>query len=82
MKWYAVNLLLAVDQFVCAVFGGWCDECISSYLWRLDNEHKPAGKILRPAVDYIALHVFGQAQHCLLSYQAERARAQMPPELR
>lgn len=82
MRWYCINLLVALDQLACSIFGGWCDESMSSYLWRLDNKGKPAGRMIRPAVDYIALKVFGQAQHCLLSYQAERARAQFPPELR
>lgn len=82
MKWYFLNLLVALDQFLCAVFGGWCDESISSYVWRLDNAGKLAGKVLRPAVDTIALRVFGQDAHCLRAYRAERNRAQMPPELR
>ena len=82
MRWYVINLLIAVDQFFCAVFGGWCDESISSYAYRLDNHGKPAGKILRPFVDYVALKVFGQAEHCFKAYQEERVRAQFPPELR
>lgn len=82
MKWYAINLLIALDQLVCAVFGGWCDESISSYAWRLEKQGKWAGNVLRPAVDFVALRVFGQDQHCLKSYQEERIRAQFPPELR
>ena len=82
MRWYVINLLIAFDQFCCAVFGGWCDESISSYVWRLDNKRKPAGLILRPAIDYIALKVFGQTAHCMKAYQEERTRAQFPPELR
>lgn len=30
VKWYLYNLLLAIDQLVNAILGGYCDETISS----------------------------------------------------
>jgi hypothetical protein len=92
VQWYFLCLLIALDQFLCAVFGGWPDETVSSYVLRLEWNRKLAGLILRPVVDtlfsnvvrvprapWIALQFTG---HCRRAYDAERLRAQMPPELR
>lgn len=81
MPRYLLQLLIALDQLVCVLFGGWADETVSSYLYRLDVKHKPAGRLLRPLVDSVA-RALGQERHCWLSYEAERLRAQSPPELR
>lgn len=77
------QVLIALDQLGTALAGGWADETISSYLWRLERAGKPAGRVLRPFVDWLAsLWPFRQSQHCKLAYDAERLRAQCPPELR
>lgn len=79
---WALQVLIALDQLLSALCGGWADETCSAFLWRLDLQRKPWGVLLRPVVDWIALHVFGQVDHCFKAYQAERARAYSPPELR
>lgn len=79
---WLLQILVGLDQLVCAVFGGWADETISSYLYRLDLQRKPAGRLLRPLVDQVFEAVLDQRGHCRLSYEAERERAQCPPELR
>lgn len=83
MKHWLLQVLIALDQLVCAVFGGWADETCSSCLYRLDQKGKPAGRVLRPVVDWLALHSpWHQTDHCKDAYDSERIRAQLPPELR
>lgn len=93
MKRYPLQILIALDQLGTALCGGWADETISSYLWRLERSGKPAGLWLRPVVDVLFSHVVPSrsapffvalvdVQHCRLAYVAERTRAQLPPEFR
>lgn len=77
-RWY-YGMFIAVDQLICAFFGGYPDETISSYLHRLDVQGKPAGRILRPVVDWLW---FWQDDHCHKAYLSERARYHLPPILR
>ena len=82
MKQYLIQVLIALDQFGTALVGGYADETLSSYAWRLEQKGKWAGRVWRPTIDWLALKLFGQADHCLMAYQEERIRAQLPPELR
>lgn len=82
MRLYFLHIIIAGDQFISTLFGGFPDETISSYAYRLDNHGKPAGKILRPFIDWLALKLAKQTDHCFKAYQEERVRGQMPPELR
>jgi hypothetical protein len=82
MKRYILQILVALDQLGCTIFGGWADETISSYLHRLELQKKPAGRVLRPVVDALARWLSGQHAHCKAAYDAERLRAHCPPELR
>lgn len=79
---WALQVLIALDQLACTLVGGWADETMSSYLYRLDLQRKPWGRVLRPAVDWVALRFFRQDHHCFRAYDSERTRAQLPPELR
>lgn len=79
MSRYVLQVLVALDQLVTALLGGWADETLSSYAWRLDQAGKPWGRVMRPLIDAL---FFWQRGHCRACYLAERARAQMPPELR
>lgn len=82
MKQYLLHILIALDQLGTTLAGGWPDETISSYLWRLDQAGKRAGRWLRPLVDGAARFLFSQADHCRKAYDQERTRAQLPPQLR
>lgn len=79
---WGLQVLIALDQLVSAVFGGWADETMSSRLYRLDRDRRPWGRILRPVVDAAARVLFRQQQHCAQAYAAERTRSQCPPEER
>lgn len=78
---YLKNVIIAVDQLINALFGGWVDETMSSQAWRWSRDgvrHWP-----RRMID--ALFWWdrkGQTRHCELSYNSEQLRLQCPPELR
>lgn len=71
------EVLVAVDQLVNAILGGWADETISARCHRL-RDHQPF-KILRPVIDGL---FFFQPNHCQRAYESERLRAQLPAEYR
>jgi len=80
MKRYLLQLLIALDQLATTMIGGWADETLSSYAWRLERDGKPWGRITRPAIDFLFL--WQGPGHCRRAYHQERTRAQCPPELR
>jgi hypothetical protein len=75
---YLLNVLIAIDQLGTALLGGFPDETLSSYAYRMEVQRKPAG-VFRRVID--ALFWF-QPQHCYKAYLSERNKRQMPPELR
>ena len=68
MPSYLHNLLVACDQLVNAAIGGWPDETLSSRCWRWHKDKMAAW--------------LGDKDHCRTSYESERTRRQLPPELR
>lgn len=79
MPGYAYKLLVACDQLLNALLGGWPDETLSSRCWRWHV----AGVRSWPCrcLDRLAA-LFGDREHCRQSYESERTGRQMPPELR
>lgn len=82
MKHYLFQILIAFDQLLCTFIGGWADESLSSYAWRLEQKGKIWGRIWRPVADWFFRFFFSDNNHCHKSYLAERERAHLPPELR
>lgn len=75
-----MQILIALDQFVNTLCwfipgGRWADETLSSRAWRVRNEWPNMYRV----IDGI---LFWQPNHCQQSYESERMRLQMPPELR
>lgn len=72
--WKAV--LVALDQLVNAILGGWPDETFSSRCWRwsLAGRDWP-----RRIVDSL---LWLDSNHCQESYESERLGRQLPPEAR
>ena len=70
-------VLIAADQLVNALIGGWPDETLSSRAWRWHI----SGKRSWPynVIDHL---FFWETQHCYQSYISEREGRQLPPELR
>lgn len=74
---YGKRTLIAVDQLLNTLLGGWPDETLSSrcYRWARDGVRAWPRKL----VDRLP---FWKAGHCLRAYEGERKRLQCPPELR
>jgi hypothetical protein len=70
-------ILIALDQLINALLGGWPDETLSSRAWRWEM----AGRRFWPRrlIDGI---LWWDRDHCRESYESERLGRQLPPELR
>jgi hypothetical protein len=79
---YIIDILIAIDQLVTTLVGGFPDETLSSYAYRLDVQGKPGGRIFRPIIDALFSWQGYEGGHCKDAYIAERARLQLPPEFR
>lgn len=73
----AKQVLIAFDQLLNALCGGWADETLSSRAWRWYCSGKRSWP--RKFIDSL---FFWETDHCRESYESERLRLQMPPELR
>ncbi|GAB4300279.1 MAG: hypothetical protein Kow0096_20160 [Thiohalomonadaceae bacterium] len=79
MKRRLLNILIAVDQllWVLLTFGnGSPDETISAAAYRMEQQGKLAGRILRPLIDLLFRPL--ERDHCRLSYESEIAGSQLP----
>lgn len=67
-----VQVIIAIDQLVNALAGGWADETLSSRAYRES-----------PRIEkFINALFFWDKDHCYESYVSEQLRSQLPPELR
>lgn len=68
------NLLLGIDQFGNILLFGSPDETISSRLGRAFTSGSPKWFVypFKALVDFMALKVAGQVNHCVSSIEAER----------
>lgn len=79
MKRRLLHLLIAIDQLAWVVLtlgNGSPDETISAAAWRMEQQGKLAGRILRPAID--ALFWPLERDHCRLAFESELRGAQLP----
>lgn len=76
---YGKSVLIALDQLVNALFGGWPDETISSRAWRWELAGVRSWP--RRLIDGLAL-ILDDRDHCRESFESERLGRQSPPELR
>lgn len=82
VKKYILNVLIALDQLGTTLVGGFPDETLSSYAYRLEQQNKRGGKIFRPVIDWLFAWQKLPGGHCYQSWLEERRRLQFPPELR
>lgn len=72
------QVVMALDQLLNTFLGGYAQERLSSRCWRLkDCEPYTRGQ---KTIDWVALHVFGQVEHCKGSYEQQLAQAYSPAE--
>lgn len=79
MKRRLLHLLIAIDQLAWVVLtlgNGSPDETISAAAWRMEQQGKIAGRILRPLID--ALFRPLERDHCRKSFESELSGAQLP----
>lgn len=76
MKHYYFQVLIAIDQLLNALFGGWADETISA------RTHRSGWVILEVLIDFTFGLLFFEVNHCRNSYQSEMNRNHLPPEYR
>ena len=80
MPHHALQILIALDQLVNALLGGWADETLSSRAWRTEAKGRLWGRLTRPLIDALASPF--EPDHCRASFDSERAQRQLPPECR
>lgn len=77
MRHYLKQVLIAFDQLINALLGGWADESLSAHAWRQHLEGKRNWPYL--LIDAI---LFFDGNHCRTSYESELERTQLPPSMR
>lgn len=70
------QILVALDQLVNTLCGGYADETLSSRM------HRKALKGTKWPEKVIDKLFFWQQAHCEEAYESERKRTQLPPEFR
>ena len=83
MKQRILNLLIALDQLAWVVLTlgkGMPDETISAAAYRMEQQGKLAGKVLRPVIDLLFLPL--ERDHCRKSFESERRGAHLPAAYR
>lgn len=83
MKQRLLNVLIAIDQLAWVILTlgkGSPDETISAAAWRMEQQGKLAGRILRPLVDLLFSPI--ERDHCRLSFESERDGKQLPDDYR
>lgn len=73
------QILIAIDQLVNTLLGGYADETLSARAWRTERDGKIFGKIFRSIIDGF---FFWDPNHCYESYLSEIAKRQFPKEYR
>ena len=71
MSLYIKQVVIALDQFVNAILGGWADETLSARAHRQNYKYK--WMIAEKLIDII---FFFQPNHCAKSYENELLRRQ------
>lgn len=72
------QFLIALDQVLNTLAGGWADETLSARAYRCQPV-SPSWRRARAAIDAL---FFWQTEHCRGAYFSESARQQLPPEYR
>lgn len=76
---YLKQILIAIDQLANTVLSGYADETLSSRAHRMREKGHRYWGWTAGAIDLI---FFFDPDHCRTSYESERERMQLPPEMR
>jgi len=81
MKKRIAHILIGLDQFLWVLLtlgDGYPDETISAASWRMEQEGKLFGRVMRPVVDWLASP--WESDHCQSAFISEQFRSQLPHE--
>ena len=79
IKFFVWQLLLAIDQLVNVLFGGYADETMSSRAYRASRHTSHwRWRVCATVINFL----FRDPEHCFKAYQSERIGKQLPPEFR
>jgi hypothetical protein len=79
MRQRLLNLAIAIDQLLWVVLTlgkGYPDETISAAAWRMEQQGKLAGRVLRPLIDLLFRPI--EKDHCYKAWLSEVQRSQLP----
>lgn len=76
---YFKQVLIAIDQLFNTLASGYADETLSSRAHRMREK---GHKYWKWTARFIDLVFFFDPDHCRTSYESERNRMQLPPEMR
>lgn len=81
MKFYAWQLLIALDQLANALLFGHADETLSARAYRVEQAGKLWGIVLRPIIDafFYVITLGSDKDHCRDSFNSEVLRRHLPP---
>ena len=79
IKFFIWQLLLAIDQLVNVLFGGYADETLSSRAYRASRR---TGHWRWRVCARVINFLFCDPEHCYKAYKSERIGKQLPPEFR
>ncbi len=73
---HVLNILIALDQLINTLVGGYPDETLSASAWLGEREGKWFGRIFRPIIDFLFLPL--ERNHCRRAFEAEYNFSQRP----
>lgn len=73
---YVLNILIALDQLVNTLIGGYPDETLSASAYLGEREGKWYGRIFRPIIDFLFWPL--QRDHCKRAFESEYNFSQRP----
>lgn len=73
---YILNILIALDQLINTLVGGYPDETLSASAWLGEQQGKFIPCIMRPVIDFIFWPI--ERNHCANAYHAEYNHSQRP----
>ena len=73
---HLLQILVAIDQLLNAITGGYADETLSARAYRMRAKGQPYWGWTANAIDAL---FFWQDDHCELAYLSEVKRRQFPP---
>lgn len=81
---YLLQNLLAFDQQLNTLLGGWADETLSARAYRSELSGRFFGRITRPVIDtiFVSLTLGRERDHCAQAFRSEIARTQNHPTYR